>query len=242
MINGKRVLAYIPARSGSKGIPHKNITKINGQPLIAYSIKAAQQSQYVDQVILSTDSEEYAMIGKEYGVKVPFIRPIELAQDNTPEIEVVLHLMNWLEENNSSFDIIIKLQPTSPLRTSKDIDQALTLLMDKRTNSIVSVCECSVSPLWTNTLPTDLSMKNFIREEIKTANRQKLPTYYQLNGAIFISDWAGVKNRRSWFGENSYAYLMPKERSLDVDDPFDLKMIDFLLQNNEKQNPEDEKK
>ncbi|NQV77510.1 MAG: acylneuraminate cytidylyltransferase family protein [Lutibacter sp.] len=229
MINGKKVLAYIPARSGSKGIPHKNIKLIAGLPLISYSIKAAQQSQFVDRIIVSTDSEEYAKLCKQYGAEVPFLRPQELATDDADETDVIHHLLNWLELHDSEkFDIIIKLQPTSPLRTYKDIDNAIILFKGKVADSIISVSEANVNPLWMNTLPDDDHMMNFIKEK-DAKNRQELKKYYQLNGAVYVSTPGLIIKNNGWIGDNSYAYKMPRERSVDIDEPLDLEFVEFLL-------------
>ena len=241
MIQGKKVLAYIPARSGSKGLPYKNIKLLGGIPLLAHSIKAAKQSQYVDQVILSTDSEEYAAIGKEYGAVVPFIRPAELAQDHTIEADVIIHLINWLKENNQTpFDIIVKLQPTSPLRTAVDIDRAIELLLEKEADSVIGVCETAINPLWTNTLPEDGSMRNFIKRE-SIDNRQQLGIYYELNGAVYVSTPEMIIKNQGWFGANPYAYIMPRERSVDIDEHFDLEFAEFLLTKKKVLMPESDK-
>ncbi len=232
MINGKRVLAYIPARSGSKGIKDKNIIDLCGKPLIAYTIEAARQSKYIDRLIVSTDSAEYASVARKYGAEVPFLRPVELATDTSPEMHTTLHLMEWLEkEGLAAFDIIIRLQGTSPLRTAKDIDGALTLFFHKNADTIIGVCEARTTPLAMNTLPADHSMHDFIPEWIKNKNRQELPTYYQLNGAIFIANWKFIREQKSWFSGKSYAYIMPQERSVDIDNPLDLEFAKFLLEN-----------
>lgn len=240
MINGKKVLAYIPARSGSKGIKDKNIIDVCGKPLIAYSIGAARKSKYVDRVIVSTDSAQYAEIAKEYGAEVPFLRPSELATDSSPEMETTLHLMQWMEENSKdldkNFSIIIRLQPTSPLRTLDDIDKGLELFESKKADTIVSVTECPVIPLWMNTLPENLSMHNFISPEIRLKNRQDFPPYYQLNGAIFIARWDFIKQNKSWYSPESYALIMPSRRSVDIDNLFDLEFVCFLMEKKENTN------
>lgn len=231
MIHGKRVLAYIPARSGSKGIKDKNIVDVAGKPLMAHSILAAKRSKYVDTVVVSTDSENYAKIARQYGAEVSFLRPRELATDTSPEMDTTVHLMQWFDKNTSEkFDILIKLQPTSPLRTEEDIDAALELFMSKDAESIISVMECHITPLWMNVLSQDHSMKNFISEDIKKKNRQELPTYYQLNGALFLARWEFMKQKKSWYGEKSYAYIMPRERSVDIDDEIDLVLVKALLE------------
>ncbi len=233
MIQGKRVLAYIPARSGSKSIKDKNIVDVAGKPLIAYTIEATKKSKYVDTVVVSTDSEEYAEVARKYGAKAPFLRPAELATDTSPEMDTTMHLMNWLEhewmEEFGRFDIIMRLQATSPLRTSDDIDEALEQCITKNADAVISVFECPVTPLWMNTLPADFCMKDFIPGAIRKKNRQELPTYYQLNGAIFASKWTVLKNTKSWYGEKTYAFIMQKEHSVDVDDKSDLEFARFLL-------------
>lgn len=234
MINGKRILAYIPARSGSKSIIDKNIVDVAGKPLIAYTIEAAKKSKYVDRVIVSTDSQKYAEIAKQWGAEVPFLRPAELATDTSPEMETTRHLMHWMKKNHQEpsevYDIIMRLQVTSPLRTTEDIDGAMELFMAKEADAVISVVECPVTPLWMNTLPEDLNMKDFIPDHVRKKNRQELPRYYQLNGAIFASDWEVLWTTRSWYGDKTQAFIMSKEHSVDVDDTMDLEFARFLLE------------
>tara|TARA_Y100000310_G_scaffold249098_1_gene255114 strand:+ start:2601 stop:3350 length:750 start_codon:yes stop_codon:yes gene_type:complete len=230
MINGKKVLAYIPARSGSKGIKDKNIIPLFGKPLIAYSIESARKSKYVDEVIVSTDSEKYAEVSREYGANVPFIRPSELATDLAKEMDTTLHLIKWVEDNlEEKYDYIIRLQCTSPLRTSEDIDKAIELMEEKGADSIISVNECLVTPVWTNTLPEDLSMKDFIKPEYKYKNRQELPIFYQLNGSVFIAKWELIKEKGSWYYDKSYACILPKENSIDIDEEMDLLIASTIM-------------
>src|SRR3989338_113028 len=176
MINGKKVLAYIPARSGSKSIIDKNIVEICGKPLIAYSILAAKESKYVDRVIISTDSIKYAEIAKKYGAEAPFLRPSELAQDTSVEMDSCQHMLKWVEDNwNEKFDIVLKLEPTSPLRLPEDLNKAIEKLDEKNADSVVSVAEAGTHPFWMNTLPDNFSMDGFIRHEARKKNRQELP-------------------------------------------------------------------
>jgi CMP-N,N'-diacetyllegionaminic acid synthase len=236
MINGKKILVYIPARAGSKGIKDKNIIEVCGKPLIAYSIEAAKNSKYVDKVIVSTDSPSYAEISKLYDADVPFLRPAELATDTSIEMDTTKHLMAWIENHLlEQYQMIIRLQPTSPLRISKDLDLAIEKFVEKNADSIIGVTECSVSPLWTNTLPSDHSMANFINKEIMTKNRQELPVYYRLNGSIFIADWNFMKENWSWFGKNSYAIVIPEERAVDIDNSIDLELAEVLLKKRKKE-------
>ncbi|MBW3003746.1 acylneuraminate cytidylyltransferase family protein [Candidatus Woesearchaeota archaeon] len=229
MINNKKVLAYIPARSGSKGIPDKNIVEVNGLPLMAYTINATKASKYVDRIIVSTDSQQYADIAIKYGADVPFLRPEHLATDLADESDVVEHLINWLEENKEPYDIIIKLQPTSPLRTAEDIDNAIRMLLEKDANCIISVNEATVNPLWMNTLPDNHSMDNFINFDLIRKQRQELKKYYQLNGAVFCAKWEFIKENKNWYGPNTFAYIMPIERSIDIDEPTDIKLLKTII-------------
>lgn len=231
MYKDKNILGLIPARSGSKGLPRKNIKPLLGKPLIAWTIEQSLASKYLDRVVVSTDDKEVAEISKKYGAEVPFMRPKELAEDNAKGIDVVLHTIDWLEENDQrkQYDLLMLLQPTSPLRKSEDIDKVIELLLLKKAKAIVSVCEVDHHPLWANILPEDGCMKNFIRKEIMNKNRQELPIFYRLNGAIYLSYCNYIKERKSFFGKDTFAYIMPKSRSVDIDDEIDFKLVEILI-------------
>jgi N-acylneuraminate cytidylyltransferase/CMP-N,N'-diacetyllegionaminic acid synthase len=226
----KKILALIPARGGSKGLPRKNIKPLLGKPLIAWTIEQAKESKYIDRIVVSTDDKKIAEIAKKYGAEVPFMRPMELATDEAKGIDVVLHAIQFFKKLYENDFILVYLQPTSPLRTSQDIDNALEqLFSNPKAKAIVSVCECEHHPLWSNTLPEDKCMKNFIRKEILNKNRQELPKYYRLNGAIYLGFSSYIENQGSFFGENTYAYIMPVERSIDIDNYFDFKIAKMIL-------------
>jgi len=233
MYKGKNILGLIPARGGSKGLPRKNIKPLLGKPLIAWTIEQALASKYLDRVVVSTDDKEIAEISKKYRADISFIRPKELAEDNAKRIEVVLHTIDWFRENDKrkQYDLIMLLQPTSPLRNSEDIDKAIELLFLKEAKAIVSVCEVDHHPLWANTLSKDGSMKDFIRKEIMNKNRQELPIFYRLNGAIYLAYCDYIKEQESFFGENTFAYIMPRERSIDIDDEIDFELVEILIKN-----------
>lgn len=231
MINNKSVLAYVPARMNSKGIKNKNIANLGGKPLLAHSIIAAKNSQYVDKVIINTDSEEYAKIAIEYGAEKPFLRPSELATDTSIEIDSLLYMLNWFEKNDKKYDIVIKLQPTSPFRTSEDIDKALEDFISKKATSIISVTKSPVNPDWINELPENGLMKNFLNQGFDRKNRQDLKEKYLLDGSIFLSDWDSIKNEKTWYSEKSFAFIIPEERALDIDNEFELKMARGLIKN-----------
>ena len=234
MYKGKTILGLIPARGGSKGLPRKNIKLLLGKPLIAWTIEQTLASKFLDRVIVSTDDKEIAEISKKYGAEIPFMRPKELAEDNAKGIEVVLHAIDWFRENykRKQYDLIMLLQPTSPLRKSEDIDKAIELLFLKEAKAIVSVCEVDHHPLWGNTLPEDGCMKDFIRREVMNKNRQELPIFYRLNGAIYLAYCNYIKERKSFFGEKTFSYIMPRERAIDIDNEIDFELAQILMKNN----------
>jgi len=180
---------------------------------------------------INIENNKITEISIKYGADIPFVRPKELAEDNAKGIDVVLHAIDWLKENNKQkqYDLIMLLQPTSPLRTTEDIDKAIELLFLKEAKAIVSVCEVEHHPLWANTLPEDRRMKDFIRREVLNKNRQELPICYRLNGAIYIAYCGYLKKQKSFFGENTFAYLMPKSRSVDIDNEIDFIFAELLL-------------
>lgn len=230
MNNEGKILGIIPARGGSKGLPGKNILPLLGKPLILWTIEQAFLSRYLDKIIVSTEDEEIAEIAKKNGAEVPFIRPKELATDNAKGIDVVIHAIEWFEKNRDSFDLIMLLQPTSPLRTVEDIDSAIRLLFKKKAQGIVSICEAEHPPLWANVVPADGCMKDFIRPEILNKNRQEIQVFYRINGAIYLAYCNYLKSQKSFFGKETYAYVMHRERSIDIDTDIDFKFAEFLLQ------------
>jgi CMP-N,N'-diacetyllegionaminic acid synthase len=224
-----RVLTLIPARAGSKGLPRKNVLEVAGLPLIAWSILAAKNSRFVDRIVVSTDGSEIADVARTFGGEVPFMRPAELASDEASTQDVVLHCLDELEKEGSRYDLVVILQPTSPLRTAEDIDSALELLASKGAEAVVSVCRAQHSLLLANTLPPDGDMRDFLRPEVTRAPRQALPHYYRLNGALYAAKWERLRSGGWFYGPGSYAYVMPPERSVDIDEEFDLQVADCLL-------------
>jgi N-acylneuraminate cytidylyltransferase/CMP-N,N'-diacetyllegionaminic acid synthase len=230
MDQNQSIMALIPARGGSKGLPRKNILPLAGKPLIAWTIEAALQSNLCDKVIVSTDDEEIAAVARQYGAEVPFLRPPELATDNAKTIDVILHAINHQLSQNRSFDFLLLLQPTSPLRNAGDIRSAAELLFQKKTAAVVSICESEHPPLWMNTIGPDLCLKDFLKPELQNQNRQQLAKFYRLNGAIYLAKQDFLVRERSFFGENTYAYIMEPERSVDIDRELDFKFAEFLIQ------------
>ena len=221
----KKYLAIIPARGGSKRLPNKNILDLNGKPLIAWSIEAAKKSKYIDKIVVSSDSEEILKIAKKYDVNI-IKRPDELATDTASSIDVVKHVI----KNYPGYEYIVLLQPTSPLRTEKHIDEAIELLERKKADAVISVCEMDHSPLWSNILPENLSMENFLREDVKNKRSQDLPKYYRLNGAIYICKTDKFLEKNTFFlDQNIYAYVMDRKSSVDIDNEIDFKLVEVLL-------------
>ena len=231
MIEGKTVLAIIPARGGSKRLPRKNIRNLAGKPLIAWTIQAGLNSKYIDELIVSTDDMEIYNISQQYGVKLPYVRPAELASDNASSFAVVEHAMLYYRDKiRKTFDYVLLLQPTSPLRDYADINRALELLKKENADAIISVCEMEHSPLWANTLPSDLSMANFLKDEVKEKRSQDLEKYYHLNGAIYICHTQRLLQEKTFFvKKNIFAYIMPKEKSIDIDTEWDMKLCEAQL-------------
>jgi len=227
MYKRKRILGVITARGGSKGLPGKNIRYLHGKPLIAWTVAVAQESQYLDSFLVSTDSAEIAEISKSYGAQVPFLRPAELSTDKASSIDVVLHA---IDNSKEVYDWVMILQPTSPLRSAADIDVAIELADIKKADSIVSVCPNEHHPWLSNTLPADGNMKCFLRQETQHRTRQEFPTYYRLNGAIFLTKISILRETRSFFGPQTFAYEMPVERSIDIDHLIDFKLAECYLE------------
>jgi N-acylneuraminate cytidylyltransferase/CMP-N,N'-diacetyllegionaminic acid synthase len=231
MYKGKTILAVIPARGGSKGLPRKNILPLLGKPLIAWTIEQVKVSKYIDSFIVSTEDEEIAIVSREYGAEVPFMRPQEFATDSAKIIDVILHALKWIKSKGEKADLVVLLQPTSPLRTSADIDAAIEAVFDKKAKAIVSLCETEHHPLWSNLLPSDGVMKDFIREDVLNKNRQELPTYYRINGAIYIAYCDYLIEQKGFIGNETYAYLMPQQRSIDIDSIIDFYLAETAMRN-----------
>lgn len=226
MINGKSILAVIPARGGSKRLPKKNTLPLRGKPLIGWTIKAALESQYIDKIIISSDDLEVKKISSLYNVD--FIdRPKDLSLDDSTTISVVMHAFEQLD---AKYNYLILLQPTSPLRNYIDIDNAISLLEKKQSDAIISVCEVGHPPLFTNTIPSDGSMVNFINPEMQNKRTQDLPQFYKINGAIYICCINRLIKEKTFFiKDNVFSYVMSKEKSIDIDDEFDFKLAQYLL-------------
>jgi CMP-N-acetylneuraminic acid synthetase len=220
------VFALIPARGGSKGIPRKNIREIAGKPLIAWTIEAARTARGVDAVVVSTEDNEIAEVARAWGAEVPFLRPVGLAADETPGIDPVLHTITLLPQ----YDAVLLLQPTSPLRSSADIEGLLALAGQTGAPSIVSLCESPVHPDWMYRMDQDNRINPLLSTPPAT-RRQDLPPVYALNGALYYARTAWLQEQRNFIGPGTLGYPMPEERSIDIDDWLDWRFAELFLTN-----------
>jgi CMP-N,N'-diacetyllegionaminic acid synthase len=227
-----KILAVIPARGGSKTIPMKNIKHLCGRPLIEYTFDAAKASGLLERVIVSTDDEQIAQIARRNKIEVPFMRPANLAKDDSPTLPVIQHAVVFLQENeNYRPDYVVILQPTSPLRTETHIDEAIQILIDTGADSVVSVTEV---PHQYN--PCSIMKKEqgrllpFIKGTEAYTRRQLKPVFYARNGAaIYALRYDTLINKKSLYGDDCRPYLMSKADSVDIDDAIDFKFAEFIL-------------
>ncbi len=223
-------IAIIPARSGSKGLKNKNIKLLLGRPLIAYSIDAAIDSGVFDTVMVSTDSEEYAKIAREYGADVPFLRSPELAGDKSDSWDVVREVLRRYSEKGNIYDYAVLLQPTSPLRKPEDIQNAFSMIQDGTANSVVSVTELDHPMQWCFRLGDSGYINDLAKSPYIHCRRQDLEPYYRLNGAIYIVNATKIEDENySFYADLCRSYVMPRERSVDIDTEFDFKYASLLL-------------
>lgn len=234
MIDEQTVLGIIPARGGSKVVPNKNIRILAGKPLIAWTIEAGLKAKTLDRIIVSTDDKKIAKISREYGAEVPFIRPKILASDSTPTLLALQHAVRYLEKKEDySPDIIVTLQPTSPLRDETDIDKAVRRLMETGADSVVSLCETEYSPYWMKKLKKD-KVYPFVKTKKEYNRRQDLPKVYRVNGAVYVTRRDVLMKDGKVLGKDARALIMPKEKSVDIDTMLDFKLAELLIKEREK--------
>lgn len=224
MIDHLEVLALIPARANSKGLPGKNTRNLAGKPLIAWSIEAANRSQLVDMTVVSTDSIKTAKLAKSLGANVPFIRPAELALDDTPGIDPVLHATQMIP----GYDILVVLQPTSPLRTTQDIDAAIQYLQESEADFCISVTRSKIHPNWLYSKNSDGFLSRY-EDDSQETHRQSLTSLYAPNGAIYIARTEKLLEHESMLGPRTVAYEMSDVTSWDIDTLFDFRLCEWLL-------------
>lgn len=227
MKNDKNILGIVPARGRSKGVAKKNIRILNEKPLIFYTIREALKSKYLDRVVVSTEDKEIAKIAKKYGAHV-IERTKELARDETPTIDVSLHVLDILEVKNYKPDVVVLLQPTSPLRKVNHIDSAVDLFLHKDCDFLVSVCESKKPPYWYFRIEND-HLKPILRYKHPEKRRQDLPKTYIPNGAISICTPQKLRKSLNYYNSRTMPYIMSPEESIDIDDELDFILAEVLL-------------
>lgn len=224
------MLAIIPARGGSKGLPGKNTKLLGGLPLICHSIKAALASNLIDRVIVFTEDNEIATVAKNCGAEVPFMRPSNLANDTSIVLDSYLHLVDLInKEKSKPIQSFVALLPTTPLRFSQDIDEAIKIFNKKKADSVISVVEASVPLYWHMSITKKGILKNYSSEFNVLKNRQEFKKHYVPNGAIYVFRTEAIRSKRQYYTEKTYPYIMPRERSVDIDDLLDFDWAEYLL-------------
>ena len=234
MINGKTVIAIIPARSGSNGLPGKNIKPLCGKPLIVWSIEAGLGSKYIDEVMVTTDSQEIAGIARKFGASVPFIRPAELASDAAASMDVIRHVLNFYKNSlHKNFDFTMLLEPTSPLRVKEDIDNAIDKLLENpQAEAIVGICKTeSQNPAFLVKKNINNFLFGYENSDMKILRRQDIADVYFFEGSVYVSDTAILLTKNTFYHENTLGYEFPKWKSIEIDDLDDFIMVEALMIN-----------
>ncbi|GET45279.1 acylneuraminate cytidylyltransferase family protein [Capnocytophaga felis] len=231
MYNGKRILAIIPARGGSKGLPGKNIKPLCGKPLIGWSIEQAQASKYVDEIFVSTDSREIADVAESFGVLIPFLRPKELASDTSPSSEFIIHTIEYYQKKNNNFDYILLVEPTSPLRDTQDIDKCIEMLLNHSyAKSIVGISKIEAChPAFLVKISEEGLLKSYVNQ-MKTLRRQDIDDLYFFEGSLYLSSIEYYMQEKTFYHELTLPYLMPKYKSFEVDDLLDFQIIERIME------------
>jgi CMP-N,N'-diacetyllegionaminic acid synthase len=223
-----KVLGLIPARGGSKGVPRKNVRLLGGKPLLVYSAESALQAKSLAKVVLSTDDEEIAEIGRQCGLEVPFLRPLELAQDNTPTLPVIQHALECLEQRGEKFDALCLLQPTNPLRRAEDIDNCVELLREAEADSVVSVLPVphQYNPMWVywRDKAGRICLSSGDAEPI--SRRQDLPAAYHRDGSVYVTRTSVITAQNSLYGLNVRGYVMNEAFSANIDSEEDWQAVE----------------
>ena len=229
MINGKKILAIIPLRGGSKGVPQKNIREVDGKPLFMWSVEQAHKSSYIDRLIISTDDDEIMAVTQKYGCEVPFKRPDALATDEAKTIDVILHALANVSQD---YDYVVLLQATSPLRTTQDIDRCISLCEEGEANSVVTVTELEKPLHWIYRKDQKNKITPLLSDGQSPSRRQDSGPLYQLNGAVYVNDVQTLIEDKQFINETTLAHVMPAESSLDIDTELDFLVFEQLVTQN----------
>lgn len=231
MIEGKSVLAIIPARGGSKGLPGKNIKLLCGKPLLAWSLEQAFKSKYLDTVFVSTDSEEIANIAKQYGGDIPFLRPPEIAADNSPTSDAIIHALENFERIEKYYDYVVLLEPTSPLRKPADIDTAIQLLVkNEDADTLVSLGEIHMEhPMIVKKIDESGRVVPYVENVKKIHQRQQADKAYFPYGVIYISKVSEFKKNLTFYTQRTIPYFIERWQNFEVDDEIDFAVIETIM-------------
>lgn len=234
MYRDNRILALVTARGGSKGLPGKNIRRLCGKPLIAWAIEAGRKSKYIDRIVVSTDDAAIARIARKFKAEVPFMRPKKLALDKATSIDVIIHALDFLKAQGQEYDLLILLEPTSPLRTAKDLDKAIEMLINNKhsAESIVGVSRVGAAhPDFDVTVNTKGFLQPYKKHSKKAVRRQDLSELYFLEGSLYVAYVKSLYRRRTFYHSRTLPYIVPKWKSLEVDDIIDLICIEAVMKN-----------
>lgn len=230
----KKYLGIIPARGGSKGIPMKNIKNMNKKPLIAHTIEVANKAVelgIMNRCIVSTDSSKIADVSREFGADIPFMRPSYLGEDSTKSVDVILHALSLLEERGEYYDAVVTLQPTSPMRNLEDLVNGIEMFDKESSDSLITVYEdVKANGFGYYRMCENHRGKPEHKEHNMGIRRQEMRPMYVRNGALYVTTTALLKRQKVLIGDNPLLFVMPKERSIDVDSPIDFEYIEFLMQ------------
>lgn len=232
MYKDRSILCVILARAGSKGIRNKNFIKVLGKPLIEYSFDEIKKSKFIDYSILSSDSKKIIEIAKKNSIDAPFVRPKQLSKDESKSEDSILHVLKYLEKKNKIFDYILLIEPTSPLRDFKDIDNIIKFNIENKYSSSVSISDVSTChPSFMYRINDNKIIKEFKNKKYESSPRQKIPKLYFMEGSLYIADVKYFISKKKFTGKNTGGYIMPKWKSLEIDDPIDLFIFESLLKN-----------
>lgn len=230
MIEGRTVLGIIPARGGSKGIPRKNIRTLASKPLLAWTVEAARKSKFIDRLIVSTDDDEIAEVARRLDCEVPFLRPADISGDTSGSSELVHHAIKLL----GRYDLVVLLQPTSPLRKTADIDETISLCHNQKLHSATTIAPARENPSLMYFKMSDLQFRPILEGAPKTGRRQEQRQAYVLNGAVYVIQTETFIDSPQFVSEGTGFHLMPEERSVDIDTPLDFEYAEFLLNKTER--------
>lgn len=231
MIDGRRVLGLITARGGSKGLPGKNVRELCGHPLIGWTVAAGVAASSLDDLVVSTDSPEIAAVAESYGATAPFLRPAELASDTASSMDVVEHAVGWLREQGRSYDYLMLLEPTSPLRDAADIEAALRFLVDSGATSVVGVCRAdTIHPAFMYRVGAGDRLRPFMPQASADAlRRQDTEPLYYLEGSVYASRLPDLFERGGFNHSDTIGYEVPKWKSPEIDDIVDFMLVEAII-------------